>query len=132
MTDSQKEMIIRCRKNGMGYTEVARATGISKDTVKSFCRRNKLGGSIDCSGARCPQCGKELDSNVKTRRPRFCCEGCRRAWWRAHPDLGQKKAIYHYSCAHCGKPFSAYGNRSRKYCCHACYISARFGKEQAV
>ena len=26
----------------------------------------------------------------------------------------------------CGKPFRAYGNSQRKYCCHACYVQARF------
>ena len=134
MTKTEMEMIVRLRKSGMGYTEVARETGISKETVKSFCRRNKLGGRLgDSSDAEaCPQCGKKLDQNVKTRKPRFCCEACRRAWWRAHPEAGLKKAVYEYTCAHCGKPFSAYGNSRRKYCCHSCYISARFGKELAV
>lgn len=136
MTDTQIEMIIRLRKSGMGYTEVARETGISKDTVKSFCQRNKLGGRLGQGkseeGTVCPQCGKKLDLNAKTRKPRFCCEACRRAWWRAHPEAGVKKAVYEYTCACCGTPFSAYGNSRRKYCCHSCYISDRFGKGLAV
>lgn len=34
------------------------------------------------------------------------------------------------ACAHCGKPFTAYGNKERKYCSHNCYISDRFGEER--
>ena len=137
MTEKQIEMVVRLRKSGMGYTEVAREIGISKETVKSFCRRNNLGGrpgqdSDISAGTLCPQCGKELDRKAKTRKPRFCCEACRRAWWSAHPEAGVKKAVYEYTCAYCGKPFSAYGNSRRKYCCHNCYISARFGKRAAV
>ena len=133
MTEVQMEMITRLRKSGMGYTEVSRATGIPKDTVKSFCQRNNLGGRTkEAAGMACPQCGKELDRNAKTRKPRFCCESCRRAWWRAHPEMGLKKAVYKFTCAHSGKPFSAYGNSKRKYCSHACYIAARFGKGLAV
>ena len=106
MTEVQMEMITRLRKSGMGYTEVARATGIPKDTVKSFCQRNNLGGRTkEAAGMACPQCGKELDRNAKTRKPRFCCESCRRAWWRAHPEMGLKKAVYEFTCAYCGKPF---------------------------
>ena len=133
MTEVQMEMITRLRKSGMGYTGVSRATGIPKDTVKSFCQRNNLGGRTkEAAGMACPQCRKELDRNAKTRKPRFCCESCRRAWWRAHPEMGLKKAVYKFTCAHCGKPFSAYGNSKRKYCSHACYIAARFGKGLAV
>ncbi len=46
MTDRQKQQIIRLRKEGFGYTAVANKVGISKDTVKSFCRRNGLAGEM--------------------------------------------------------------------------------------
>ena len=46
MTDEQKQQIIRLRKKGCGYTAVANKVGISKDTVKSFCRRNGLAGEM--------------------------------------------------------------------------------------
>lgn len=32
-------------------------------------------------------------------------------------------AIYSFTCAHCGRPFTAYGNRHRKYCFLAHYIT---------
>ena len=46
MTEEQKKQIIRLRKKGCGYTAVANKVGISKDTVKSFCRRNGLAGEM--------------------------------------------------------------------------------------
>jgi hypothetical protein len=33
-------------------------------------------------------------------------------------------------CQHCGKPFTDYANRHRKYCSHPCYIAARYGGDQ--
>lgn len=45
-------------------------------------------------------------------------------------DIIYRKAVYAYTCAHCGKPFTAYGNKERKYCSHNCYISDRFGEER--
>ena len=42
MTDEQKEQIKVLRQRGMGYIRVAQALGISENTIKSFCRRNKV------------------------------------------------------------------------------------------
>jgi len=38
------------------------------------------------------------------------------------------------TCARCGKEFTSYGNKNRKYCSHDCYIKARFweGLEDGV
>lgn len=38
-----------------------------------------------------------------------------------------RKANYSCTCAFCGKQFTSYGNKHRKYCSHACYINDRFG-----
>ena len=42
ITKEQKEKIIRFRRQGLGYADIGRELDISKDTVKSFCRRNGL------------------------------------------------------------------------------------------
>ena len=64
MTEEQKKQIIRLRKKGCGYTAVANKVGISKDTVKSFCRRNGLAGEMAVSAETqvpgCRECGKPL------------------------------------------------------------------------
>lgn len=130
MTDKQKQQIIHFRKEGFGYMAVANKVGISKDTVKSFCRRNGLAGKMAASrkgnASGCRQCGKPLQQAEK-RKPRvFCCDECRVKWWHEHPEKIRQRAIYSFICAGCGKPFTAYGNSKRKYCSHGCYIRNRF------
>lgn len=64
MTEEQKKQIIRLRKKGCGYTAVANKAGISKDTVKSFCKRNGLAGEMAVSAKTqvpgCRECGRPL------------------------------------------------------------------------
>ena len=55
-------------------------------------------------------------------------EKCRLAWWNEHRDSMNRKAVYRLTCAYCGEVFDSYGNKSRKYCSHACYIKDRFGR----
>lgn len=38
---------------------------------------------------RCLNCKKPL-----------CQEGCRRAWWKAHPELVDRKAFYLIACTY--------------------------------
>ena len=73
--------------------------------------------------------GEMLGISDNTVR-KFCSDACRTAWWNSHPDCVDRKAVYAYTCAHCGKPFTAYGNKERKYCSRNCYISDRFGEER--
>ena len=39
-------------------------------------------------------------------------------------------ATYKYTCPYCGKKFTPYGNKKRKYCSHNCYIKDRFWREE--
>ena len=130
MTNEQKEKIIRFRRQGLGYADIGRELGISRDTVKSFCRRNGLMISdsrpTDATD-RCRECGKPLIQREKTKRRIFCCKACREKWWTEHADRVDRKSIYTFICAGCGKTFTASGNRNRKYCSHGCYIRDRFG-----
>lgn len=130
MTNEQKEKIIRFRRQGFGYADIERELGISKNTVKSFCRRNGLMVSnskpVD-DRDRCRECGNPLVQQEKKKRWIFCCKACREKWWTEHADRIDRKAIYEFSCAGCGKVFTAYGNSKRKYCSHGCYITHRFG-----
>ena len=130
MTDGQKKQIALLRKEGCGYAAIAKRLELSKDTVKSFCRRNGLAGEMADSGAaeggRCRECGKALIQTEGMKRRVFCCGECRKKWWREHPDQIRQKAVYSFACACCGKGFTAYGNSHRKYCSHECYIKARF------
>lgn len=129
MTDAQKEKIRYWRMEGLGYGGIAARLGIPENTVKSFCRRNDLTGTatIEASMAR-RHCGQPLSGSPGRKGRKFCCEACRRAWWKANPELVDRRAFYRLACARCGKEFESYGNKGRKYCSHACYIAARFGE----
>ncbi len=134
MTNEQRKRITGLRQQGYGYTAVANAVGLSKDSVKAFCRSHGLAGVkaetnslVEIWTDVCLNCGVTLINRPGAKRKKFCCPECRQAWWNAHPDRVTRKAIYQFTCPACGKPFTAYGNAGRKYCSHACYIADRYG-----
>lgn len=134
MDGFQKEQIKNLRGEGLSYAEVARQVNVSRDAVISFCRRNGLQeikkpiSVVENDTADvCRECRKPLVQVDGMKRRVFCSKECRTKWWKEHPDRLNRKAVYQFTCPHCGKPFSAYGNSKRKYCSHVCYISDRFG-----
>lgn len=120
MTEEQKQMIRAMRSAGVSMADIAAALGISVNTVKSHCRRERQAG--DC----CKHCGGLLVQMPEGRPKKFCSDACRRAWWNKHRDQIQRRAVHTVTCAGCGKEFESYGNRGRKYCCHPCYIRSRW------
>lgn len=134
MTNEQRTEIIRLRQEGCGYVTIASKLGLSANTVKSFCRRNGFAGCVEEKNSAatiaegyCRECGKKLIQPEKMKKISFCSKECRQKWWKEHPEKLNKRAVYPFVCAGCGKEFTAYGNKERKYCSHACYIEARFG-----
>lgn len=133
MTNEQRERIAAMRQDGFGYTTIAKAVGLTKDSIKAFCRAHDLAGVKAQSNARitpdqsfCLCCGKPLRQTPGRKKVKFCSADCRQQWWNTHPEQVTRKAIYSFTCAYCGKVFTAYGNTRRKYCCHSCYVVARF------
>ena len=133
MTTEQKQRITAMRQDGCGYTTIAKTVGLTKDSVKAYCRVHDLGGVKAESNARvaseqgfCLRCGNPLQQAPGKKKVKFCSAECRQRWWNAHPEAVRQKAVYTFTCAHCGRSFTAYGNSRRKYCSHACYIAARF------
>jgi len=135
MTEEQKSEITGLRAAGDGYTVIARKMGLPRDTVRSFCRRNGLAGETAAGkegAAGCPEdgfcreCGKVLRQPEGMKKRVFCSRECREKWWHGHPDQIRQRAVYSFTCAGCGQPFTAYGNAGRKYCSHECYIRTRF------
>lgn len=130
MTDEQRRQIAILRDEGNGYKKIAQALGLSENTVKSFCKRKRMGGVATqntSEGSTCQCCGKTVKQNPGRKLKKFCSDRCRMKWWNTHLDQVQKKANYDYVCPVCNKAFSAYGNANRKYCSHECYIEDRFG-----
>ena len=80
MTDHQKTKVVEMRKAGCGYSEISKALSVSRDTVKTFCRRNNI--TVDSTevpketAGICPECGKPI-TQVSGRKPkRFCSPEC--------------------------------------------------------
>ncbi len=132
MTTIQKQRIERLRGKGETYTSIAAELKISENTVKSYCQRNGLGAGYIAEQTKpvdaCGTCGRTLEHTPGSKRKRFCSDECRLLWWKEHPESLSRKAVYNFTCAHCGTEFSAYGNKGRKYCSHACYAADRFGR----
>jgi transcriptional regulator with XRE-family HTH domain len=132
MNNLQKERITLLRANGDSYAKIAEALGISINTIKSYCRRNNLGGvapvgSKSLDDTFCHQCGAPLKHNVGKKQKRFCSDKCRMSWWNSHPEKMNRKATREFICQTCGQVFEAYGKRERKYCSRTCY-----GKSKTV
>ena len=142
VTDDEKKKIRELRLKGIGYKGIATSLGLTRDSVRGFCKRNGLDGdslvvalNVEEKLNRnllCANCEKPIKQKEQGRVRRFCSDECRRKWWHEHPSERNKSdaAIYHYTCPYCGKEFSVYGNKKRKYCSHHCYIKDRFWREE--
>lgn len=129
MTAAQKKRIEFLRAKGESYAAIADDLGISENTVKSYCRRNNIGVVIKQKQPTptkvCANCGCPIVHTPGAKRKRFCSDKCRMAWWKAHPESVNRKAVYRFVCPACGESFEAYGNANRKYCSRACFGVAR-------
>lgn len=138
MTEQQKQQIEKLRRDGYGYIKIAQALGVSQNTVKSYCRRKNLTGSLGTQQPKmrmpsddgehfCLCCGTPVVQNPGRKVKKFCSDICRNKWWNHNLDKVNRKANYDFICPHCKKPFTVYGNANRKYCSHECYVADRFG-----
>lgn len=142
MKELEKQQIRDLRLKGDGYKAIASVLGITRDTVRGYCKRQGLDGdsrvvSLNVEEKKkqnllCACCSKPIKQKNRGRARRFCSEECRRKWWKDNSDKRNKKeeAIYKYTCPNCGKEFSSYGNKHRKYCSHDCYIKSRFWRDE--
>jgi len=138
-TEEKMEQVLLLRKSGMSNRKIAEYTGVSYEKVRYQCKKDdcdsipvdeELPEKIKTREA-CAFCGKPItqDEHHRGRKKRFCCEKCRRTYWKIHRNEQKKnpKAIYTKVCAYCGKTFEVYGNKNRKYCCHEHYVADYFG-----
>ena len=138
MTPQERLRIEELRSQGLSFNEISKRTGISANTIKSYCRRNGVSqgqkpqeSPKKNSVGYCKECGVPVEQTPGRKVKMFCSNRCRNRWWNRHLGDVDRKAYTDHVCANCGKPFRSYANRNRKYCCHECYIEARFGKEEA-
>ena len=124
MTPSEKKRITEMRIDGKPYLTVAQEIGLPLNTVKTFCRRNRLLDKDVRTASLCRNCGTPI-TRGRTRPRLFCSDACRMSWWHAHPEKIERRAVYTFTCQTCGIGFEAYGNNPRKYCSRASYQKAR-------
>lgn len=126
MKNQQKQAAERLREENHTYKEIAAVLGLSESCIKSYFRKRKAPGTDpdqrpESAGTGfCEECGAPVEYIPHHKKKRFCSYECRMKWWKEHPEAGHRKAFYTYTCACCGKKFTAYGNANRKYCSVAC------------
>ncbi len=135
MTKEETKRIAELRKKGYGYCRISKEMNISVNTIKAYCKRHGLGGQpkvvaeFETVEKTCLCCGNPITLIEGRKEKRFCSSYCRNKWWNSHLDQVNRKANYDFVCAFCHKPFTAYGNKNRKYCSHECYVADRFGRD---
>ena len=116
MEPAEKQEIFKLRLQGLGYKAISKELLLTVDTVKGYCNRKHLNGLMDESDF-CLQCRTPIQQLERGRTKKFCSVDCRHTWWSANP--GERKqldaSVYSYTCGHCGKQSSSYGNANRKY-----------------
>ena len=130
MTDYQKSQIATLRGQGYGYKKIGQITGLSVNTIKTYCKRNDLRGNTAqvTRGIEkvCKCCGEPL-TQIAGRKPKiFCSDACRAKWWNTHADQMNHRNGHQVVCGYCGQTFAVNKSSTRKYCSHTCYIADRF------
>lgn len=123
MNETQKKMLSGLRQQGLGYIKIAKAMGVSVNTVKSYCKRHE----VQARNGYCLYCGKPLKQVKGGRKRKFCDDTCRMTWWNSHRELVKHRRPKELECPNCHKVFTVAGSKLRKYCCYKCYVEARFG-----
>lgn len=131
MTTDERRALTTYRQQGYGYKKIAQIMGLSVNTVKTYCKRNALGGVVASQDSRgkekvCKCCGAPLVQTPGRKPKVFCSDTCRTKWWNTHPELANHRDGRQVVCGHCGQAFSVSKNSTRKYCSHNCYIADRF------
>ena len=137
MIDEQRRQIKKLRYQGLGYKEIAKITGLSRDTIRGYCKRNGLHGFAselaneykkvmkeEFLYTLCLNCGKKLKQNSLGRKKKYCSMDCKTEWEKTH-----RKSNTFY-CEYCGKEYKSLGIKERKYCSHKCYAKDRFWREE--
>ncbi|WP_226392361.1 sigma factor-like helix-turn-helix DNA-binding protein [Ructibacterium gallinarum] len=122
LKEQEKQKVLTLYCQGLGYRRIAVITGISPNTIKSYCQRH-----LAKNAKACKQCGRAVRQMPHRKEKQFCSDRCRMKWWNAHPSAGNRKAYYSLICKYCGREFESYGNNKRKFCSRHCYDLSRKG-----
>ena len=123
MTTDEKQRVSELQHQGLGYKKISALTGISANTVKSYCKAHPC---VDEAESKCLNCGVPIFQTPHRREKKFCSDKCRNAWWTAHPEMRKVDKPYKHVCLFCGKEFTSDRPGSR-YCSTSCFADARRG-----
>jgi len=121
MTTAQKDKIISMRKQKATYAAISQEVGIPVNTIKTFCRRNKMVTDATINKPVCKNCGGKLTDTPGAKPRLFCSDACKQAWWNKHRKERVSKKITTHTCPTCGKVFADYVGANRKFCSQECY-----------
>ena len=101
-TEEKMEQVLLLRKSGMSNRKIAEYTGVSYEKVRYQCKKD------DCDSIPvdeelpekikmrevCAFCGKPIakEAGRRGRNKRFCCEKCRRTYWKIHRKEAEKES----------------------------------------
>lgn len=135
MNMQQKEKVGMMRRSGMSYAKIAVELSLSENTVKSFCKRNRLASdamqTANADGGvrqSCLNCGISIMQTTGYRARKYCSDKCRITWWNRHPAAPGRQNVRAFVCRVCGMRFDAYGKRERKYCTRSCCARSKRGR----
>lgn len=118
MTNEEKITILKLRDDGKSYGEIAKLTGISKNTITAFIRREK-----DKKYDRCLACGQKLIQTPGHRQKLFCNDTCRKLNWiqKSRKSIKMKE----FKCKCCGRAFFGYESQHPSFCSRECFFKSR-------
>lgn len=121
MNDLDEQRIRNLRAAGWGYKAIADFCVLTRDQVRSYCTSRNLEAGLMVVERVCQWCATPMRGGA---RARFCSPSCRHKAWR---ERQKTEPVRGRSCAYCGHRFVIVDKPGQKYCCHACYVRARFG-----
>lgn len=126
-----------CRRPTLSQTvRPLRRRSVGLRSAARFFNGLPTSGFSDARGAARRRPGATMAGKLPDRKDLATCSPSdatglartRRTCDIAHEPFGPALlyATMCFVCPSCGREFTAYGNAGRKYCCHPCYIAARF------
>ena len=122
MTPQEKNKILELKRSGASIKE------ISEQYHKSIPMIKKILYSVRPNEVYCIECGKP--AIMGPRGTKFCCDKCKRKYYKEHPGYVRKIKMRKAICKCCGKEFEFYGRSHRDYCSKSCAKKHYFVKKQ--
>lgn len=112
MTAQEKNKILELKRNGASVPQVAKEFNISISNAK------KVIYGVKPDEVYCIYCGKPAKRSP--RGTKFCCDKCKRQYYKEHPGYVKKIKMRSAICECCHKEFTFYGRSHRTYCSKSC------------